>query len=68
MTELKPCPFCGGEPYIAYNEDKRSWIVRCFHCGAEVKECMAFDYGELSMKSARDWIVDKWNQRAGDAE
>lgn len=66
MTELKPCPFCGGEAYVAYNDSDCTWIVRCFHCRAEVAEHMCFDYGENSMKATREYVVDKWNQREGD--
>ena len=41
MTELKPCPFCGGETYIAHRKDVyNSWNYHCgcVDCGAEEKE------------------------------
>lgn len=36
MQELKPCPFCGGEPYLveAYGRNRASVFVECAHCEA----------------------------------
>ena len=33
MAELKPCPFCGGKPYMAQNYLGQKY-VRCPECGA----------------------------------
>lgn len=29
IEDLKPCPFCGGEPEISFDED--TWTVECRH-------------------------------------
>ena len=34
-TELKPCPFCGGEAEII--DDAIGTISRCRRCGAEIE-------------------------------
>lgn len=33
--ELKPCPFCGGKPYVAQNYLGQKY-VRCPECGAKM--------------------------------
>lgn len=35
MSELKPCPFCGGEAE-AVHEINGMWTVECVKCGALV--------------------------------
>lgn len=37
MAKLKPCPFCGGEPYMAQNYLGQKY-VNCPECGAVVWE------------------------------
>lgn len=48
-TEMKKCPFCGGEPY----RDRSAGAVCCHKCG-----CIG-PYGE-DEKDA----IKKWNERA----
>lgn len=62
MTDLKPCPFCGGEAYYSYIGDG-IWKVRCFYCGAEVVKRMYLKYDTDGMKKARDEVIEKWNKR-----
>ncbi len=52
MTDLKPCPFCGGETSIRYYKDKYSYYVECNHCMA----CSGYS-------SFEDGAVKKWNTR-----
>lgn len=60
MSELKPCPFCGGEAELVYSEpghEDRIWcIVRCkdWNCpGEHLNEWYATD----------DDAIGKWNTR-----
>ena len=54
MSELKPCPFCGGEASIAKGHDGEllPWVM-CRECGAET---YCFD----SVAEA----IEAWNRRA----
>ena len=56
MTELKPCPFCGGEADIFdyWNEWKKKyrWVVMCTNCKGGL--------GELDTKEE---AIEKWNNR-----
>ena len=61
MTELLPCPFCGGEAELihgtAYAEDYSSQ-VQCSKCGAKIKEIhRAVDY------CADEKAAEAWNRR-----
>ena len=54
MTKLKPCPFCGGEAYIAHRRDERFWnyYCGCVDCGVET-------LGHDRKKEA----IEAWNRR-----
>ena len=55
MSELNPCPFCGGEarPMAQHWDDgSHIWWVECRVCGAEAKRC---DDGLEA--------IDAWNAR-----
>lgn len=54
--ELKPCPFCGGNKIVAYDDDGLFW-KRCVSCGATGPETTKYD-GEEG-----DPYYD-WNARA----
>lgn len=34
--KLKPCPFCGGEPYDFYTDNFGYWYIKCKDCQAEI--------------------------------
>ena len=66
MTELNPCPFCGGEAYVVpgvYRDGgyiENCAYVQCTKCWArtdEVSECMP----EMQVY---DMAVSTWNRRA----
>lgn len=65
MTELKPCPFCGGK--AEFNEASRisdTWFVasvNCIDCCAQiVSQGMETKTAEMANKSA----VSAWNKRS----
>ena len=56
MSELRPCPFCGGEAHVMaqhWDDGSHVWWVECRACGAEAKRC---DDGLEA--------IDAWNTRA----
>ena len=52
MAELKPCPFCGGEPCL--HGDDYYWVT-CFECGVETS-------GDEDVSK----VIEAWNRRAED--
>ena len=55
MTELKPCPFCGGEAKV--QSDLWPRFVYCQTCNARTVNIT--DFGD----EGTDKAVSKWNQR-----
>lgn len=57
MSELKPCPFCGGKPeLIRMGTNRVSMVIGCEDCGATVES------GEtvISKRSAWNIRADGW--------
>ena len=61
MTELKPCPFCGGEAklHIRYKPDEKRYALIVCECGAQVKSEDCWNYIEAEFKA-----IEAWNRRA----
>ena len=55
-TELRKCPFCGGEARIIGSVGTVFW-VKCKECGAET-------HGEITKQRA----TEMWNRRAGERD
>lgn len=57
MTELKPCPFCGGE------ELEYSWVCQAVKC----KQCRARGASPMGRESnPEEWqkeVAELWNAR-----
>lgn len=53
-SRLKPCPFCGGQPYIPSRTDDEGYAVRCSRCDCE-SFGMTFEEAKFN-----------WNRRASD--
>ena len=64
MSDLKPCPFCGGKAEIQHTEKRSEYgecaFIVCTHCGAN---------GQMVTKawaySADEKAIEAWNRRAG---
>lgn len=54
MTELKPCPFCGGEAYIVKGFSDLHMIL-CEDCGSTAS---------FQHKEGRQEAIKAWNRRA----
>jgi len=60
MSDLKPCPFCGGEAnLVGYGLTGVMKVVQCSDCGARTR---AFDPKIKRGENA----IDAWNRRASD--
>lgn len=57
MTELKPCPFCGGKARLFVNSGVR---VICSKCGVSTK--ILTDKLECS-SNAVETVIGEWNRR-----
>ena len=58
MSELKPCPFCGGEAIVVKTE-RCGRYIECWDCGGRTEE-FETDYAG----SAHDKAISAWNRRA----
>ena len=55
MTELKPCPFCGGEAEIFVSDVTDRALVYCRGCDAQIQ-----------MKPNEEEAIEAWNKRVGE--
>ena len=68
MSELKPCPFCGGDADVKYvgndHTKKRAVHIGCSTVGCTVEIRVA------ALKFSHDWCEEKavgrWNTRIGE--
>lgn len=51
MSELKPCPFCGGEQ-VTTKKGKYMWWCKCEKCNAE-----------SGVRSKKEEAIEAWNRR-----
>ena len=72
MMELKPCPFCGGKPYLEKSsraflggESQRVSYVRCTKCEARSPKIPISRYGHSCYSiDAQNAAAEAWNRRA----
>ena len=61
MTQLKPCPFCGGKAEMLineYNDSKKEYLVACTECDGMVER----------WRETEEEAVEQWNRRISDEE
>lgn len=64
MTELKPCPFCGGKPKIVHDLDGTPNGVHCM-CGALVRFVFMPKVVGGNFGATQERIAKRWNRRDG---
>ena len=69
MSELKNCPFCGGEAQWAafpldYPTSNSRQYVNCKKCDAEINEDSRVNNAKESLSN----VIAAWNRRADDIE
>lgn len=62
QPDLKPCPFCGGNPTLRYSLVGKDAYVKCYGC--EVATTM---YKGIDREGSEQAAVIAWNRRANDA-
>lgn len=55
MTELKPCPFCGGKVEINYNPYSKVYFIACGNCDCDI--CVSV------VSNTEEKAVKLWNRR-----
>lgn len=58
----EPCPFCGGESYIAFSKLNNTPYITSFHS----KKCLIKPDTWLIATESLDKQLKAWNMRAGD--
>lgn len=61
MAELKPCPFCGGKPFVSVRiphfGERLALVVVCKDCNARSNQ-----------KAKEEDVIEAWNRRAEDGK
>ena len=81
MTELKPCPFCGGEVkidrlsscnYEGQTKAGATFAIVCYNCHFDFKKFtvnVTIDKnGDISVASGKKQAVKTWNKRVGEQD
>ena len=68
MTELKPCPFCGGRArLVRFGHQSGTafddWGIECVKCGAMPWAFSVYQYEDQA--EIHEKCAAKWNRRAG---
>lgn len=65
MSELKPCPFCGGKAMIEQAKVRKGYETYIVCCGCLVDmPTITYDTQEEADKKA----IKAWNRRVGDTQ
>ena len=69
MQELKPCPFCGCEPYLKVELDTSprffdyyKYRMQCSSCGSMGEVFACFNFGD---EITENKAIEAWNRREG---
>lgn len=63
MSDLKPCPFCGGE--AVHCRTAKAYHVYCSNCGADVMRSTLSAMTTSQINRIKIEAFEKWNTRAG---
>lgn len=58
MTELKPCPFCGGAARLFANSGVRVICTKCYASTRILTDELEFN------SNAVETVIEAWNRRA----
>lgn len=60
MEQLKPCPFCGGDPVVIRSKHNKRWFARCFECDT----LFGYSYTSDAKFNLKKDCIAAWNRRA----
>ena len=62
MTEIKPCPFCGGEANVVELND---FVCDRFTVNCKDSKCIGFYIGYINegLFSSKEEAIEAWNRR-----
>ena len=68
MSDIKPCPFCGGHSVAVVEGDTFRWrLAQCQDCGAQAPDVRIQTMGEGTREqweaAAHRAALDAWNMR-----
>ena len=63
MTELKPCPHCGGNVWFNHNADLEPDGIVCMQCKTIVRFMRVSVKKHESFETAMNKMADIWNTR-----
>jgi Lar family restriction alleviation protein len=62
-NELKPCPHCGGKPYMnickKLGGKSNDYHIQCSHCGSKTMTFNDLEWGEAKAEAEK-----RWNKRS----
>lgn len=65
MTELKPCPFCGGDAHVRTTDLMDGY--GCFAMSAAFVQCADCGVRTIEYRDER-FAIEDWNRRAGERD
>lgn len=74
MSEIKPCPFCGGNGSVVYDSGNevwnKSWSVGCTKCSIQFKELGSNSWRSVKAEddAAKAKAIAAWNRRDGGSD
>ena len=64
MSELKPCPFCGGEVYPVYWSRTEKYYMR--HYKRNKRRCCIEQFEFTDVAECLNDVYEEWNRRVND--
>lgn len=61
MSDLKPCPFCGGK--AVQKSDAMIWCENTTSCGGQIDFGHFFGGNDEESKQCREAVAEAWNRR-----
>ncbi len=69
MSELKPCPFCGGKAEIErFGTSRFSTIYKCGFCSCTLETGETFNHGDQWSERHNEWVSVDENNNYPDPE